>query len=802
MRRRKFLKACAAATAGSLLPTNSGIGAGQEPGGDRKVGKFFALTFSQGQSSIANPLVRYGVPFLEAAPPAPAGGSVHVEVEGRVRRIFLVGMTESAGVRAWADPNDESVRYFVGDKLGDIRLVYVDGATQTFPLILGESVWWGGLFYQHPNPFPTDPHLRNALELSLRLYPAAPVEDGRYVAVIVPQAAPLQRIEIDSSALKKGSVAVAGITVECAEDDAITGPNVPAAGNPSAEILDFARQKPLRQEGTDEDGAQQRLDTLCRALYTSDAQFQRAVPVQVPEGFSGPTVTFRGTVYSTILENAFYANVQDMLAKIDADGMYHTSTSGAVSWGYVGFGTFRENVGMYYRGSWSRDMGRALQELSELGYTQKTSASADYCFRMARRWEEQPALKYRGQFLPRHWSRIMNDPDPMAALEHDGHGLIALSLYKLWRRLPDRDAWLRSCWTDVKAAGDWIPWQFDHPEISGAADWVLSSTGEAAGGHENSKSFALYPDVACMTALEALAQMAESIGETKSASLWRDCADKMRRSMPTRCLTSDPKYGHVWAIDLPGWPCQATALAPLIFLADYKGLAPEDDDPSWRPVNEAAYQRLIDSYRPFGFYGQAMGYGQGFVSQAALLLDRMRDATAMLDWIAKQIYDPRFGSFVVPEGVQIDPTGKFWYRVGDLGNGVQEAEIVKTLRIVIGVDDAQPQRLRIFPRMPYGWNQMAVSKYPVLFESLGKRETVLLSYSLRRSGGLMEFTTSCNKKLGPISVRLGPFERRPTTAEIRVNGERPSKAVIDQSGDSWWARLSVPVGLASSVEED
>lgn len=801
MRRRKFLKACAAAAAGSLLPANSAIGAGQEPGGDRKMGKFFALS-SQNQSPTANLLVRYGVPFLETAPPAPAGGSVHVEVGGTVRRIFLVGMTESAGVRAWADPHDESVRYFVGDKLGNIRLVYVDGSTQTFPLILGESVWWGGLFYQHPNPFPTDPHFRNALARALRLYPAAPVEDGRYVAVIVPRATPLRHIEIEDSTRKKGSVVVEGISVECAEGDAISGATALVECNPSPEILDFVHHKPLRAEGTNEDGAQQRLDALRRALYTSDAQFRQAVRGQIPEGFSGPTVTFRGSTYTTILENAFYANVQDMLAKIDPDGTYHTSTPGAVSWGAAGFGTYRKDTGMYYHASWSRDMGRALLELSELGYTQKTSASADYCLRMARSWEERPSLKYRNQFLPAHWGRIMNEPEPAAAFENDGHGLIALSIYTLWQRLLDRDVWLRSRWADVKAAGDWIPWQFDHPEISGAADWVLYSTGEAAGGHGNSKGYALYPDVVCMTALEGLGEMAESIGETQSASLWRDCAKKMREAMPARCLTSDAKYGHVWAIDLPGWPCQATALAPLIFLADYKGLAPEDDDPSWRTANEATYQRLIDSYRPFGFYGQAMGYGQGFVSQAALLLDRMRDATVMLDWIAKQIYDPRFGSFVVPEGVQIDPTGKFWYRVGDLGNGVQEAEIIKTLRILIGVDDTQSQGLRIFPRMPYGWNQMAVDKYPVLSESLRKRETALLSYSLRRSGGLMEFITSCNKELGPVAVRLGPFERRPSVSEIRINGKRPSKAVIEQSGDSWWARLRVSVGPASTVEAD
>ena len=802
MRRREFLKACAAAAAGPLIPACNAFATGQEADGHRPSKKFFALPMAGGQPPAAKILERYGIPFLEAAAPLPTSGSMRIDVGGQVNRVFLLGMTESAGVRAWADPRDESVRYFVGDNLGEIRLVYGDGSIQFFSLILGESVWWGVPFYQYPNPFPTDPHLRSALALALRLYPAAPVEDGKYVAVIVPRAEPLQYIEIKDSPLKKGSVAIDGITVECAESNALSGAAILADGNLTPEFVDFARQKPLRAEGTDDSEAKRRLNILRHALYTSDAQFGQAVSVTVPDGFSGPMVTFRGTAYATILENAFYANVQDMLAKIDADGKYHTSTRGAVSWGPYGFGTYRENAGTYYQASWARDMGRASQELTELGYTGKTAANADFCLRMARLWQENPSFKFHGELLPPHWGRIVNTPEPPATFENDGHGLVALSLYKLWRRLPDRDAWLRSRWTDVKAAGDWIPWQFDHPEISQAADWVLCSSGEAAGGHGNSKGYALYPDAICMTALEALTQMAESIGETQSASLWRDCAKKMREALPARCLTTDPKYGRVWTIDLPGWPCQATALAPLVFLPDYKGFAPEDDDPSWRPANEAAYQRLIDAYRPFGFYGQAMGYGQGFVSQAALLLDRMRDATVMLDWIAKQIYDPRFGSFIVPEGVQIDPSGQFWYRAGDLGNGVQEAEIIKTLRIVIGVDDTEPQRLRIFPRMPYGWNQITVDKYPVLTKRSGKEEPALIRYNLRRSGDQMKFDISSNGELGTVTVRLGPFEGRPSTSKIRVNGGRPSKAVIEQSGDSWWARLRVSLSPASSVEAD
>ena len=392
---------------------------------------------------------------------------------------------------------------------------------------------------------------------------------------------------------------------------------------------------------------------------------KQPIPAEIPRGYVGPHVVFKGSAAASALQNAFYSNVQDMLDKVDADGTYHTSTRDALAWAgdprSAGgeFGTFRRNVGVYYNQAWSRDLGRSLQELTELGFLSKTTPTGDLAFRSARTWAENPALTYNGSPLPPHWSRIIDHPDFSLPLENDGHGLISLFIYKLWQRVPDRDAWLRSHWTDVKLAGDWIPWQFEHADISGADNGVLYTTGESAAG----KGYSVYPDVVCMTALEALAQMADSVGQTESAKLWRDRAEKMRQAIPARYVISDPKYGRVWTLEYAGWPNESTVLGPLIFLADYKGFAPQDDDPAWRGANEAAYQRLIDTCKPFGFYGWAMGYGQGFVTQAALLLDRMKDVTPMLEWTARETYDPEIRSYIVPEGVQVDPTGvRFPYR--------------------------------------------------------------------------------------------------------------------------------------------
>ena len=390
-------------------------------------------------------------------------------------------MTESQRPQAWSSPNDYSARYFIGDNLGQIRLTYEDGSTQEFPLILGESVWWGVTFFRSQNPFPTDAHLRSVFANALDLYPAAPVEDGKYVAVIVPKASALSSIEFVSSPEKKGSVAISGITVECAGNAEIAGAMLLPAGNPSAEFEKFAQEKALRPSGTDERPEAQRLEDLRHALYSNDGEYKGAVAAEVPQGYSGPDVSFKGNATASILQNAFYANVKDMLDKIDGDGPYHTSTRGAINWGVGEFGTFKTDAGLYYKDSWSRDLGRSLQELTELGYLDQATHTADYSLRSERLWEN-PAIQYHGEVLPPHWSRVINRPDPSGPFENDGHALISLFLYKVWERVRDRDAWLRSRWTDVKAAGDWIPWEFDHPDLSGAANGVLLHHRRVCGG--------------------------------------------------------------------------------------------------------------------------------------------------------------------------------------------------------------------------------------------------------------------------------------------------------------------------------
>lgn len=723
--------------------------------------------------------IEHPIPFLASSVAQfSENSSVRLIINARAKHIFLLGMTNSLdqGCPTWGDPNDWASRFFIGDELGKVRLKYTNGEEDVYPLVLGESIWWGKLFYEYPEPFASDAKAMKILGETLRLYPPTPNPEGRYVAVITPRSLPIYSLELEDSKNKQGAVCLFALTIEAYPGDKPFGGIPLPADHPSEDFLKFLQQKSLLAGKF----SFKRVERLAQVLYPSEKTLPSWLPLDIPKDYQGPYVRFKGNIYADILSNAFYHNVQDILDKIDEEGMYHTSTKNAPSWGgYQGFGTFKKNVGTYYAHSWSRDLGRSLQEIVSLGYLSPAERVADYCFRKALLW--------KGLGFPPHWCRIINIPSLKEGnFENDGHGLISLFIYKLWQRLPDREEWLRKHWQDVEYAGDWIIWQFQNPDKSGATD-VLLTDSECAGGVGRS----VYADYICMEALYALAEMAESIGKEEKARMWREKADKMREAIEKNYLVVEPKYGKAWTLAHSGWPNHSTVLGPLILHADRQGFLPTKEDPAWLPYNLSSYKRLIDSYKPFGFYGVAMGYGQGFITQSALLLDRMKDASVMLEWMAKAIYDPKYKPYITPEGCEVTSDGTFWHRTGDLGNGVQEGEIIKTLRIVIGVDNPCPGKIRILPRMPLGWNEMEIKNYPIWLK-VGERAN--LRYILRRDRKEMRMEISADKELCQLEVRLGPFSQKPKTGRASAGG-RTFEGRSERSGDSWWLWLRVPAGM-------
>ena len=71
--------------------------------------------------------------------------------------------------------------------------------------------------------------------------------------------------------------------------------------------------KSLRALGTHEKQTREHLQDLSLALYNNDKNFSHShVVAETPPGYSGPEVSFAGSVYAKILANAFSFNVQDI----------------------------------------------------------------------------------------------------------------------------------------------------------------------------------------------------------------------------------------------------------------------------------------------------------------------------------------------------------------------------------------------------------------------------------------------------------------------------------------------------------
>ena len=213
--------------------------------------KFLTIPLASNPGSVrARVSEHYGVPFIEGRLAITRNSQVKLDIGATAKHIFLLGMVEDAStISCWADPTNQSVRYWIGDNLGEIRLNYVDGTTQTFPLVLGENLWFGLPFDRYPEPFPTDAHLRKAFANALRLYPAKPVKDGNYVAVIDPKPAPIQNITIVSSPDKAGAPIITGLALEPMGAATVENAVAACGGNIPPDFQKFIREKPLRLLG-------------------------------------------------------------------------------------------------------------------------------------------------------------------------------------------------------------------------------------------------------------------------------------------------------------------------------------------------------------------------------------------------------------------------------------------------------------------------------------------------------------------------------------------------------------------------
>ena len=728
----------------------------------------------------------HGIPFTVIqtekgyANLASTADPLHVKGHGEVvQAAFFLGMvTEKTECSAWWGPTERwyafNNRMFIGDQVGKIFIVYSDTTADVIPIIFGVNLWnyellnqvrksesyltfWGS----YPEPFKSDSHARALLDSSLVLMENDTVKGGKFILGVSTRHKPVIKI-----ILSNDNVRTAGFYIT-----AVTCQTVSSAIDPHWILRDerfYAQRKYYPA-----------MDKLARRLYQFRDELPAADPYFPPKDYNGPVVKFTGTPLAEIFTNVYAHNIQDMRTKkVDVNGGMHTSSGDLADFGlYIGMGTFRSNARCYYDHVWTRDAGRTMMEVIESGETERAVKAGNEAIRLL----YDPSSK----FSQPHWQRIGNASRlnndglwrSVGGKENDGHGAMMLFLYKLIEHQCVDGRWVKDNWKALCDAAEWYCWQMDHPKESGF-DKVLSSESEAS--TQQYGTYDLFSNYNAYVALQAYARLASQNGDQIHKERWSQYAGKLNSGIMEMFTTIHPRFGRIF-VDVTNdcWTWEYKRFAPLFLANDLNTYDLAIQDPELYAI---CYNTYLAQKEDFFSYssGRQMGYGQGYITETAILVDEPVDMKGYVEQAAAFCYHHSDYNYIVPEGVIMHPSEKYWFRNSDLGNAVQQGEIVKAGRLLIGLDDLNPEiGLTVIPRLPATWNSIEVQDYPVVATDLqGKYLRTKVKYNLDRIENGYKFQLETADAICMGQLRLGPFD----TKKIIAKGGKMEGTIVELHG--------------------
>ena len=749
----------------------------------------------------------------------------------------------------------------IGVSIGGLEIVYADGESDRIPLVLGATAWYHNFWVQGPThgvtkgcrePIASRPEIRAKFDAAFKLHESDTAQQphNQFYLAVTPRAKRIDRIVVHDNPETRGFPLVSAITLRGPEKTA----DLTHFGDWTASREDLEPRLDAQAPG-DVRGA---ADTLANALYMRESDLPEAVDLLPwPEDFDATRIRFLGGVEADMLTNVWTQNLALIAQKFPADtGVFWESVPGIGPWygGYHGFGTWG-HVGVYWgeNTAFARCSDHfATLALRLIGNDARRTSFTDYVdhwlyfYRHDHAPENGPPndaldLSQYPEGAPPNWSFVINSPlgmplpiDPVpGGQETCGHGATIVARWLAWRHLgAPTDAWLtaprehvwgHSRWQSTRDAAEFICWYLDYSGMD-----VLFSEGEttgwAAGGanarmgliperpgdpndleavrrfYANSNMYEVYPSWVCRTALLCSAQMADAVNETATAERWRSYAKRLEQGM-LRLLRVNGHNNFMWRVSPHSvYPSLQDSLVQAWFAFYYDGYDPMRWDKKLTEITRNTLRRHLN--QPYGHAPVlAMGYGQGWLTKAALLLDEMDDAGPLLWNIAKYTYDKnmdyvddargidwRRWLYIIPEGVNILPDGR-WYRIGDLSNGANQGPPLHAMEVCAGVDDTDPAHLRIMPRVPGSLTGIEVTDHFALVPGDGGYTRARIRYRYERDG---EFKLRSDRPLPKVSVRLGPFAKE-DARHFAAHVEAPEGASVrtEASGTyrgapAWW----------------
>ena len=750
---------------------------------------------------------------------------------------------------------------FVGSKLGELEIRYADGGSDRVPLTIGATSWfvqaWDhaslhGYTKEVQEPFSSRPEYRGVLDAALRLketdMAATSMTTHRhFYLALKPRGKKIASIIIHNNTALRGRPLVSAITL--------------AAPSDTESLVSFGRRvvskadlEP-RIESAAKHSFDPQLKKLARVLYTYESDLPKKVElIGFPVEIKGATIRFRGDRFADMLSNIWVANLTTMAQKFKPEtGVFWESTP-KYPWygGYNGIGTWAP-AGIYYPGVFPRCSDHyaslPLRLVDNLARNRSYFDFVDgglYFYRDNHDPKKGPpnahmdVSKYPPGELG-HWAFTIppsGGPHQINEIwgdeEMDGHGATAVVRWQVWRTLgmptgnwltaPREAVYGNSRWDTTRHAAEFICWLMDYTGMD-----VIYSEGESTGwggkmgekkfrlvpdgmmdetdpvkirsNYANSDMYHPYPTYTCMQALECCADIADAVGDSELAAKWRAYAGRIQVAM-IRLMARGEQSRRTWLRSrLSVLPSMQDSLVAAWFSIYREGLDPKTFDPEILRITQNTLDEQLN--QNFGHKPVlGMGYGIGWLTHAALVLDAMDDADKLLVNMAKYAYDKNMNyvdesrgidwrnyQWIIPEGSNILPDGS-WYRIGDLGNGANQGPCLHALEVCAGVDDTKPKNVKIMPRIGASMAGIEVADFPVLIPATVGLSRTKIDFSFTRDPP--RFSLRAKRPIPSLSVRLGPYSHARAaelSQALEVSSTGPIR--IERSGTynsegAWW----------------
>lgn len=770
------------------------------------------------------------------------------------------------GVAHWGEhPELREMRddqLYVGARIGEIEIRYTDGRSDLVPVVIGATAWFVSQWAHGPShnfegavrePFRSRPEYAAVFHRCLRLAedPDAATHDTRHAHYFL--SIKLRNVEIDALLVHdnpayRGRPLVSAITLA----GAAPSENLEGFGTWRADGADLAPALEAARPGDWSDA----LEDLADVLYTREADLPRRVRLlEFDARLEAARIRFHGDVWADMLSNMWVQNMSQIAEKFDrVTGKFHESGKD-YPWygGYSGIGTWVP-LGVYYSGAFPRCSDHfatlALRLIDDpvrnVNYVDFVDHGF-YYYRNNHDADKGPpnpgfdAERYPHD-APSHWGFVCPGGGPPWEIneipgdeETDGHGATMVARWLVWRTFgKPTDEWLlaprehvfgKSRWDVTRESAEFLWWLMDRTgmdvmwcegettgwggrgpsgmRLTGADDWPNENdTDKIRRNYANANMYEVYPTYVCMTALRCSAEIAEAVEKPELAARWRAYADRLRSGL-VRLLAIGEHGGLTWKQSRYSvYPSLQDSLVQAWFAIYRDGLDPHRWDAELTQITRNTLRRQLGY--PYGHAAVlGMGYGQGWLTKAALILDEFDDAGPLLVNIARYAYDKNMDYvdesrdidwrkylWLVPEGTNILPDGR-WHRIGDLTNGANQGPCLHAMELCAGVDDTQPDDLRILPRVPDPLTGIEIKDFPVLVPVADhKLERVNIAYTYKRDE--LSFRLEADEPLPTLSVRLGPFSLADAerTASA-LTAPRRSRTRIEASGThgaatAWW----------------